>query len=162
MNKQVLLDKLHKFCPPWIKQADPSLPVEEIFQQTIRQVLPGLLHVTIEYIDHEKIIGTVPYHHQTANVLGYMHGGTIFSTGDTLAGTFLWANSEAGQYAVTTHSEIKYLKPFKEGVLKCVVVEKSRQNRIVTLEAVFMDDDKQTISVMTVDYLLMKADYPAT
>ncbi len=156
MDKTQLLKKLNKFCPAWMKRGDASQSIDEILQQTIGQVLPGLLHIKIEYLDGQKITGSVPYSRQTANVLGYMHGGTIFTLGDTLAGAFLWSISEANQYAVTTRSEIKYLKPVKEGILKCTVTEKSRSERKVTLEAIF-EMNGQTIGTMTVDYLLMTA-----
>ncbi len=155
MDKNSLLEKLNKFSPKWLRKADPSLPVVDILQQTIQKVLPGLLHIQIELLDTEKIIGTVPYRHDTANVVGYMHGGTIFTAGDTLSGTFLWANGEPNQYAVTMRSEIKYLKPVKEGLLRCTVTEKSRRGKTVTLEAVFENEQNQTMALMTVDYALM-------
>lgn len=155
MDKSLLLEKLNKFCPEWIMKADPSLSITEFLQQTISQVLPGLIGVKIEYLDDEKIIGSVPYCHETANVVGYMHGGTIFSCGDTLAGAYLWAKSEANQFAITTKSEIKYFKPFKKGVLKCIVTEKSRKERTVILEAIFEDENKQIISSMNLEFLLM-------
>ena len=158
MDKNFVFEKLNNFSPDWIKKADPSQSVTEILQQTLSQVLPGLIGMKVEYLDDEKIIGTVPYSHQTANVVGYMHGGTIFTTGDSLAGTFLWTKSEANQYAITIRSEIKYLKPFKQGVLKCTVTEKSRKDRVVVLEAIFEDENNQIISTMILDFLLMTID----
>ena len=157
MDKNILLDKFDKFCAEWIKKAEPSLSITEILQHILNQVLPGLIHMTVEHLNDEKIIGSVPYRNDTSNVIGYMHGGTIFTTGDTLAGAFLWTRIEANQYAVTTSSEIKYLKPFKQGILRCTVTEKSRQDRNVVLEAVFEDVNGQMVSVMSMNYLLMSA-----
>src|SRR5688572_30172829 len=108
MNKSILINKLNKFCPEWLIKPDETDSEIEILQSVINQVLPGLLNIKIEFMDNTKIIGTIPYKNETANVVGYMHGGTIFSTGDTLAGAFLWAVSDEDTYAITTKSEIKY------------------------------------------------------
>ena len=156
MNKSLLLQKLNKFCPDWIRKPEDSLELKEMLQYILDQVLAGLLKIKIEQLDHDKIIGSVPYEHSTANVVGFMHGGTIFTTGDTLAGTYLWAITDADTYAITTKSEIKYLKPFKQGILRCTVTEKSRQYRKVILEAIFEDGNNEVISIMALDYLLMK------
>lgn len=157
MEQHPLLQKLQNFCPGWIQKPGEAFNNIEMLQFVLDQVLAGYLEIKIELMDAEKIIGSVPYKHQTANVVGYMHGGAIFTTGDTLAGTFLWANSEADTYAITTRSEIKYMKPVKQGRLQCTVTEKQREGRKVTLEAVFNNETGETVSIMTVDYLLMKA-----
>src|SRR5687767_479687 len=137
MDKELTLAKLDKFCPSWIDRPDWSLSIAEIMQHVISQVLPGLLDVKVEYIGADKITGSAPYKRETANVMGYMHGGTLFTLGDTLAGAFLWANSDETHYAVTTGCEIKYLKPVIRGTVKCTVVEQSRNDRKVTLAATF-------------------------
>lgn len=155
MDKDLLIQKLYKFCAPWLQRADPSLTFEEILQHTIQQVLPGKLGVQIEYLGNDKIIGTVPYRQDTANVVGFMHGGTIFATGDTLAGAFLWAISEGNQYAVTISANIQYLQPLKEGNLRCTVTEKSRNGRKVNLAAAFTDEANQDIAAMELEYILM-------
>ena len=157
MNKSLLLQKLNKFCPDWIRKPDDSLELKEMLQYILDQVLAGKLKIKIDHLEADKIIGSVPYSHSTANVVGFMHGGTIFTTGDTLAGTYLWAITDADTYAVTTKSEIKYLKAFKQGVLRCTVVEKSREGRKLILEAMFENAENETIAMMTVDYLLMKS-----
>ena len=157
MDNSVLLRKLEKFCPDWIQKPDTSLDTIGALQHILNQVFAGMLHIRIQQLDKDKITGTVPYEHATANVVGYMHGGTIFTTGDTLAGAFLWANSDENTYAITTRSEIKYLKPFKQGILKCTVTEKSRDGRKVILEAIFEDTESHIISVMIIDYLLMSS-----
>lgn len=158
MDKEIILAKLDKFCPSWIDRPDWSLSIAEIMQHVIRQVLPGLLDVKVEHLDRDKIIGSAPYKRETANVVGYMHGGTLFTLGDTLAGAYLWANSDENHYAVTTGCEIKYLKPVKSGIVRCTVVEKSRNDRKVTLKASFEDDDHRVLSGMTLEYLLMTID----
>jgi len=157
MDKNLLLQKLRNFCPDWLEKPDASLGNIEMLQFVLNQVLAGALEIKIEQLTKEQIVGTVPYKHQTANVVGFMHGGTIFTTGDTLAGALLWANTDAGTFAITTRSEIKYIKPHKHGLLKCTVTQKSRDDRKVVLEAVFTDEAHQTISIMLVDYLLMQA-----
>jgi uncharacterized protein (TIGR00369 family) len=155
MDKDLLLQKLLNFCPDWIERPDPSLDKIGMLQFILDQVLAGTLGIRIERLDTEKITGSVPYSHQTANVVGYMHGGTIFTTGDTLAGTFIWANTDANTFAITTRSEIKYIKPLKEGMLQCTVTEKSREGRKIELEAIFTNEDGQAMAIMSVDYLLM-------
>lgn len=155
MNKASLISKLNKFCPDWLTKPLESDSETEILKNVINQVLPGLLDITIEFMDNSSIIGSVPYKHETANVVGYMHGGTIFSTGDTLAGAYLWAITDEDTYAITTKSDIKYIKPFNHGTLRCIVKEKSRLDKAVTLEAVFKDANDQTISIMNLDYLLI-------
>lgn len=155
MNKNNLLNKLNKFCPEWIIKPDSSDSDTDLLQNVINQVLPGLLNIKIEYLDNTTITGTIPYKNDTANVVGFMHGGTIFSTGDTLAGAYLWAITDENTYAITTKSEIKYLKPFNNGTLNCFVKEKNRVDKTITLEAVFKDTNGKIISIMTMDYLLI-------
>lgn len=155
-DKSVILKKLDIFCPSWIKRPDESLSIEQIMQQVIRQVLPGLIDVKVDCLDSDKIIGYAPYKKRTANVIGYMHGGTIFTLGDTLAGAYIWANTDENIIAVTIGSEIKYLKPVKSGTLKCTITEKIRLDRKITLEATF-ENGGQQIGIMTVEYLLIKA-----
>jgi uncharacterized protein (TIGR00369 family) len=155
MTKELLLAKLNKFCPPWLERPNADMPMGEMLQFIIRQVLPGLLDVKIESIGPDKVVGSVAYKNQTANVLGYMHGGTIFAAGDTLAGAFLWYISDVENFAVTVRSEIRYLKSFKTGTLYCTVKEKERHGRKVTLEALFNDEGNQAIAQMELDYMLM-------
>jgi uncharacterized protein (TIGR00369 family) len=157
MDNSVLLTKLEKFCPDWIQKPDASLDTIGALQYILDQVFAGMLNIKIQHLDKDKITGMVPYEHSTANVVGYMHGGAIFTTGDTLAGAFLWANSDENVYAVTTRSEIKYIRPFTKGILRCSVTEKLREGRKVVLEAKFEDTEKHIISVMEIDYLLMSS-----
>jgi uncharacterized protein (TIGR00369 family) len=158
MEKHLLLQKLQSFTPDWIQKPDVSLSNAGMLQFILNQVLAGYLEIKIEHLDADKIVGSIPYKHKSANVVGLMHGGTIFLTGDTLAGAFLWANSDADTYAVTTRSEIKYMKAVKEGRMLCTVTQKFREGRKVVLEAIFTNEANQIVGTMTVDYLLMKAD----
>ncbi len=119
------------------------------------QALPGLISLKIEFLDEEKIIGTIPYRNETANVVGAMHGGTIYSAGDTLAGAFLWSKSDGNHFAVTKRSEIRYLRPFKKGILCCTVREKTRSGRKVCLEAEFQDEEKRPVSQVEMEFSLV-------
>ena len=157
VDKPAILAKLNKFCPAWLKRPDAASSIEEVMQFMIVQVLPGLLIVKVEELNESRIVGSVPYRNDTANVLGYMHGGTIFALGDTLAGAYIWANATSKNYAVTSGSEIKYFKPVKEGTVRCTVIRKSQQDRKITLEATF-ENNGRVVSLMTLSYHLMNFD----
>lgn len=155
MDKAAIFKKLDRFCPAWIKRPDELKSIPKMMEYVIGQVLPGKLETKVELIDDDKIIGTVPFSIETANVIGYMHGGTIFTLGDTLAGAYIWSITDENTIAVTTGSSIEYLKPVKKGKVKCMVTLKSREDKKVTLEGIFQDDDEQIVCKMTLNYQLM-------
>ena len=152
-ENKLLLELIDKNCPSWINRPDPSWDKIKILQYIIDQVLPGILKIEIGYLDHEKIIGTIPYRKTTANVVGYLHGGSIYSLGDTLAGAFIWSKSDGTHFAVTRKSEIRYLRPFKIGILRCTVKEKSRSGRKILLTANYQDEDGKKITEVDMEYI---------
>ncbi len=151
-QNQIMFDLIDKSCPDWIKRPDPNWPTIRILQFIIDQVLPGLLKVKIEFLDKEKIVGSIPYQNESANVLGYLHGGAIYSLGDTLAGAFLWACSDGTHYAVTRKSEIRFLRPIQTGVLHCTVKMKSKSGRKFFLVADYFDDNNKKVSEILMEY----------
>ena len=157
MKSSAILRKLNKFCPEWISRPDKTMSIPQMMEYVIKQVLPGLLKVKVQFIDEDKIIGLAPYQNKTANVLGYMHGGAIFSLGDTLAGALIWAITDEDTIAVTVSSKIEYLKPVKDGGIKCTVILKSKTGKQAVLYGVFHDDNNQIVSKMAMNYHLMSA-----
>lgn len=155
MNNQTLLQLIDSNCPDWIIRPESSWDKIKILQSIMDQALPGFLSLKIESLNEKEIVGTIPYRNETANVVGYMHGGTIYSAGDTLAGAFLWSKSDGSHFAVTKKSEIRYLRPFKNGILRCTVGERSRSGKKACLEAYFQDEEGRAVSEVEMEFSLV-------
>lgn len=142
-------------CAPWIKRPNREMPLVDKLQSIIDQVLPGRLHIKIVSIQAGRIEGIVPYATDTANVVGVMHGGTIFTAGDTLAGALLWTTSDGTYFSMTRGCEIRYLRPLSSGNLRCTVTEKNRSERGIRLLADFYNDENQRVAQMKMDYVIL-------
>ncbi|MBE7410570.1 MAG: PaaI family thioesterase [Leptospiraceae bacterium] len=147
-----LISLIDKNCPGWIERPNPDWDVIKILQSIIDQVLPGILKIQIESLDEEKIVGTIPFHISSANVVGYMHGGSIYSLGDTLAGAFLWTKSDGSYITVTKSSTIRFIRPFQSGVLECTVKEISKTGNEILLRAVYLDERKKKVCELDMVY----------
>ncbi|MCC6275062.1 MAG: PaaI family thioesterase [Leptospiraceae bacterium] len=152
-KNSALIELIDQNCPDWIQRPDPDWDKIRILQSIIDQVLPGLLNIRIQALDDKKIIGVIPFARSTANVVGYMHGGTIYSLGDTLAGAFLWSKSDGSHIAITRKSVIRYLRPLQSGNLKCTVTETSRNGRKIFLRADYISESGQKISEVEMEYI---------
>jgi len=142
----------YDLVPPWVNPPPESSSIIEKLQTIIDQVLPGYLAVKITELKEKEIHGSCPYLRKTANAFGFMHGGTIFILGDTLAGCLLWAGNDGITYEVTINSSIKYIRPVNDGEIKCIVREKSRKDKKIYLQADFWSPQGKKIARMKIEY----------
>ena len=78
---------------------------------------------------------------QILNVHGFVHGGALFSLGDTVAGA---ASFATGRDSVTLTGTINYIKPGTGGKLIGIAQEISR-GRTTGVYEVFIFNDKNTL-----------------
>lgn len=136
-----------------MRRPAPELPIVEKLQSVIDQVLPGLLGVKILEILPGQLTGEMLYRRNTANVVGYMHGGAIFTFGDTLAGALIWAETDGTSFAVTSQSKIRYLRPVPSGRLTCTVKIRSRTPRRISLTCDFHNEAGDRTAKMDLEYV---------
>ncbi len=154
LNSQNILEFINRACSNWIVSPPDNATLVQAMQHIIDQCYPGALPLTIDAINANagEARGHLNYRNDTANVVGHMHGGAIFTAGDTLAGVYLWARTDGESVYVTAGSSIRYLRPLDAGRLDCVVRETGRDDTRVQLKAKFTNDAGKTIAVMKLDY----------
>ncbi len=145
---------IRRITPSWMQKPAPELPILEKLQMVIDQVLPGRLGVRILTIRPGELTGEMPYRRDTTNVVGYMHGGAIFTFGDTLAGALIWAETDGKSFAVTSQSRIRYLRPVREGgILRCTVRITEQTARRISLVCDFTSDAGEKTAKLQVEYV---------
>jgi acyl-CoA thioesterase len=73
---------------------------------------------TVEHIASDEAVVRVRCMPHLNNVLGYMHGGAIFTIADTAIGLAHLASLDKGETATTVESRITYMRPALEGLLR--------------------------------------------
>jgi len=90
------------------------------------------------------------------NVLGYTHGGAIFSIADTAIGLAHLASLDEGQTATTVESRITYMRPALDGLLRATA-RVVKQGRTLSFYECDITDDTERLmarmsaSMMTLD-----------
>ena len=135
--------------PEWISQPQPGAEPLAQMQHIINQVLPGTLGVIITELNEDEVWGEIAFKPATANALGILHGGSIFTLGDTLTGCLLWYKEIL---AVTASSEIKYIRPTSEGKVTCHARILKREGKRIKMVCDFYNAGKKRVARMKINY----------
>ena len=93
----------------------------EGLQHLVDQCLPGLLGLRFEKLAAEECVAELPYRKETTGIHGLMHGGTIFSAGDTITAMQTMLNGDENtKNVLTTDASIRYLRPVDSGKVRVV------------------------------------------
>ncbi len=136
----------------WIDLPQKKLSAIDLMNYIILQVLPGTLSIKLIRFTEDEMWGKMPYRHETCNPAGIMHGGTIFSFGDTVAGCLLWANDLV---SVSSSAEIKYLRPVQKGSLTCYAKKILHNVDNVRVVANVYDEEQKRIARMKINYAII-------
>ena len=133
-----------------------DLSMEESFQHLGDQCLPGLLGLKIEKVSKELSIAHIDYQVKTAALHGLMHGGTIFSAGDTITAMMLMLfGDENSVNVLTTGAEIRYLRPVPEGRITLHSVVKERKGERFKLVVDFLNEKGKRVAQGKYNYLMI-------
>jgi acyl-CoA thioesterase len=80
------------------------------------------------------------------NVLGTVHGGTIFTLADM---TFAAASNSHGTVAVAINADISFVKAISEGYLYAEATETSINPKIATYTVAVTNENGDTIAIFT-------------
>ncbi len=137
------------------EKPEPDLPIQDQIQFLIDQCLPGTLGITIEKLDPEESTAHVPYKRNTSGLHGLMHGGTIFSAGDTLTALQLMLHGdETTTNILTVNASIRYLRPVPDGRVKIRTRITSREGSNVFMTADFLNEAGKRVAQGKYKYLL--------
>lgn len=150
----------NKILSSWIEPADPKMSQLEKLQHIMDQVMPGIIGLKITSLSQNKISGSLALDKASSNVVSSMHGGAIFTLGDTLAGALLWANTDGEIFGTTKAASIQYFRPLRKGTLHCTAVETNRVDnprdpkmpREIDIEAIMHDEASHQIAKMTMKF----------
>ena len=97
---------------------DENRPILEQIQLLIDQCLPGHLGLRLIRLDADQSEARLSYRREIAGLHGYMHGGAIFTAGDTLTALMLLHQINPDtRNVLTTDAGIRYLRPLPDGDL---------------------------------------------
>ena len=140
----------------WLEEPPEGLSDLENMQFLLNQAMPGTIEMQILSLTHDEITGAAPFKPGTANLLGTMHGGTLFTLGDTLAACLLWNVFGVGKRFATTQSNIRYIRPVTEGLCTCKARIVKEYGKRVDLQADFFDDAGKRVARQLVTYILLQ------
>ena len=149
-----------KACPEWITLAQGTNSMVEKIQHIMDQIMPGHIGFILHKIDKDTAYGSIECRAEVANLLGYIHGGAIYATGDTLAGALMWSTTDGNFYAVTQKGSINYFHPVKTGRIhfyaEIITPIKQQLNPNGTkykIDVECYDDKKHHIAKMEFDFV---------
>ncbi len=115
-----------KILPAWISKPPAHMSPKDKLQFIMDQVMPGVIGLKVQFAGKTEVRGSLDLDKRTLNVVNSMHGGAIFTLGDTLAGILLWINTDGGLFGTTKSASIQYFRPLRQGTLYCTVTETAR------------------------------------
>lgn len=142
---------LEKFEAP-----DPSLGHLEQIQFLINQCFPGQLGLQLEKLEAEEAVGVFEYKKSIAGLHGLVHGGALFSVGDTITGLMMsFYLTEEFSQALTANASIRYLRPVPDGKVRCVCSLKRMDEKDIFLTADFYNEEKKRVAQAKFTYRLI-------
>ncbi|MBO4846521.1 MAG: PaaI family thioesterase [Lachnospiraceae bacterium] len=117
-----------------------------------------MLDIELLELDNEHAKGRMPFAKKLTNPYGTMHGGSLYSLADTIAGTL--ANMSG--YAVTTiEGNLHFLEPaHKTTYIYCEAKLKRGGSHIITVDVELTDDNGKLLDCGC--YTFFRTDYEFT
>lgn len=139
-----------------LKAPDLSWPIEQQFQFLTDQCLPGMLGMKLISLSKEEGVAEIASNEKNIGIHGLMHGGTIFSVGDTVTAlmTTLYAD-ENTKNILTVNASIRYLRPVEDETITSVSKVTNREGQKIYFITNFVNAKKKRVAQAKYLYTLV-------
>lgn len=153
----VFFEKFLDHLPDMFERPAPGTDLVATLQYLADQCLPGLIGLKFEALTPEESVAHIDYRKETTGLHGLMHGGTIFSAGDTLTAMMsLLLGDENSRNVLTTDATIRYLRPVAEGRVRLVAKVHRREGNRVYFVCDYFNEDGKRVARSRYTYLIVE------
>lgn len=138
-----------------IEPAPERSTLLEKMRSSMNQTHPGAIGLQLDAIQEDRAEGSVYLGMNSANGQGFVHGGVLFSLGDSISACLLFKLLGDIPEAVTVSAGIRYLRPVDRGRVRCearLLRHEGREYRFVTN---FTNEDGKRVARAKFDYLIL-------
>ena len=149
MGKIVYEDWMNRISAEHFRLPEGELDDLARMQYLLDQAFAGATRLKVLTMNSEETRARVVFEKALANLSGLLHGGVLFTVGDTLTGLLLFYQEkllDAGLRPVTAEASIRYLRSVVKGGVECVAHLRRREKNRAWLWVNFYDDEGNRVA----------------